>query len=72
MPVHPSQFHHLAMGNRKRCAERINSLERAVQDIMGVDCHVRMRSRATNVVGVYTGVPTDNQVDWQLNAMAVL
>ena len=72
MPLHPWQFHHLALGNRKGRGERISGLQRAVQDIMGVDWHVRMRSGVTNVVDVYTDVPTDHQVDLELNAVAVL
>ena len=33
---------------------------------------MRMRSGVTNVVDVYTDVPTDHQLDLELNAMAVL
>ena len=72
MPVHLWHFHHLALGNRKGHAERISTLQRAVHDIMGAGWHVRMRSGVTNVVGVYTDVPTDHQLDLELNAMAVL
>ena len=72
MPLHPWQFHHLALGNRKGPAERISSLQRAVHDMMGADWHVRMRSGVTNVVDLYTDVPTDHQLDLELNAMAVL
>ena len=72
MPLHPWQFHHRALDNRKERGERISSLQRAVQDIMGVDCHVRMRSVVTNVVDVYTDVPTAHQLYLELNAMAVL
>ena len=54
LPLHLWQFHHLALGNRKGCGERISSLQRAVCDIMGEDCNVRMRSGVTNVVVVYT------------------
>ena len=64
--------HHNLVGNRKGRGERISSLQRAVQDIMGVDWHVRMRSGVANVVDVYTDVPTDHQLDLELNAMAVL
>ena len=34
--------------------------------------YVRMRSGVTNVVDVYTDVPTNHQPDLELNAMAVL
>ena len=44
MPLHPWQFHHLALGNRKGRGERISSLQRAVRDIMGEDWNVRMQS----------------------------
>ena len=37
MPLHPWQFHHLALGNCKGCGQRISSLQRAVRDIMGED-----------------------------------
>ena len=50
----------------------ISSLQRDVQDDMGDDWRVRMRSGVTNVVDVYTDGPTDNQLDLELNAMAVL
>ena len=72
MPLHPWRFHHLALGNCKDHSERISSLQRAVNDIMGADWPVRMRSGVTNVVDVYTDVPTDHQLDLELNAMAVL
>ena len=72
MLLHPWQFHRLALGNRKGGGERISGLQRAVRDIMGEDWNVRMRSGVTNVVDVYTGVPTDLQLDLELNAMAVL
>ena len=72
MPLHPWQFHHLALGNRKGRGERISSLQRAVRDIMGEDWNVRIRSWVTNVVDVYMDVPTDHQLDLELNAMAVL
>ena len=72
MPLHPWQFHHLALGNCKGLGERISSLQRAVHDIMGADWHVRLRSGVTNVVDVYTHVPTDHPLDLELNAMAVL
>ena len=72
MPLHPWQYHHLAPGNRKGRGERISSLQRAVRDIMGEDWNVRMRSGVTNVVDVYIDVPTDHQLDLELNAMAVL
>ena len=72
MPLHPSQFHHLALGNRKGRGERFSSLQRAVPDIMGENWHVRMRRGVTNVVDVYTDVPTDHQLDLQLNAVAAL
>ena len=68
MPLHPWQFHHLSLGNRKGRAEWINSLQCAVHDIMGADWHVRMRSG----VDVYTDFPTDHQLDLELNAMVVL
>ena len=72
MPLHPWQYHHLALGNRKFRGERISSLQRAVREIMGEDWNVRMRSGVTNVVDVYTDVPQDHQLDLELNAMAVL
>ena len=72
IPLHPWQFHHLALGNHKGRGERISSLQRVVHDIMGADWHVRMRSGVTSVVDVYTDVPTDHQLDVELNAMAVL
>ena len=72
MLLHPWQFHHLALGNRKGRGDRISSLQRAVRDIMGEDWIVRMRSEVTNVVDMYTDVPTDHQLDLELNAMAVL
>ena len=72
LPLHPWQFHHLALGNRKGRGERISSLQRAVCDIKGEDRHVRMRSGVTKVVDVYTDVPMDHQLDLELNAMAVL
>ena len=72
MPLHPWQFHHLPLGNRQGCGERNSSLHRAVRDIMGEDWHVRMRSGVTNVVDVYMDVPTDHQLDLELNAMAML
>ena len=75
MPLHTWQPHHLAPGNRKGRGERISGLQRAVSDIMGKDWHVRMRSGVTNVVNVvdvYTDVPTDHQLDLELNARAVL
>ena len=72
MTLHPWQFHELALGNRKGRGERISSLQRAVRDIMGEDWHVLMRSGVTNVVDMYTDVPTDHQLDLELNAMAVL
>ena len=43
-----------------------------MRDIMGDDWNVRMRSGITNVVDVYTDVPTDHQLDLELNAMVVL
>ena len=70
MRLHPWQFHRLALGNRRR--EGISSLQRAVRDIMGEDWHVRMRGGVTNVLDVYTDVPTDHQLDLEFNAMAVL
>ena len=60
MPLHPWQYHHLALGNRKGRGERISSLQCAVCDIMGEDWNARMRSGVTNVVDVYTDVPTDH------------
>ena len=72
MLLHPWQFHHLALGNRKGRGDRISSLQRAVCDIMGEDWIVRMRSEVTNVVDMYTDVPTNHQLDLELNAMAVL
>ena len=72
MPLHPWQLHHLALGNRKGRGGRISSLQRAVRDIVGEDWNVRMRSGVTNVVDLYTDVPTDHQLDLELNAMAVL
>ena len=69
---HPWQFHHLGLGNRKGCGERISSLQRAVRDIMGEDWNVRIRIGVTNVVDVYTDVCTNHQLDLELNAMAVL
>ena len=72
MPLHPWQLHHLALGNRKGRGERISSLQRAVRDIMSEDWNVRMRSAVTNVGDAYTDVPTDHQLDLELNAMAVL
>ena len=71
MPLHPWHFHHLALGNGKGHGEQISSLQRAVRDIMGEDWNVRMQ-RVSNVVDVYTDVPTDHQLDLELNAMAVL
>ena len=64
--------HHLALGNRKGHGDRISSLQRAVRDIMEEDGDVRMRSGVTNVVDVYTDVPTNHQLDLELNAMTVL
>ena len=72
MPLHPWRFHHLALGNHKGRGERISGLQRAVHDIMGADWHMRMRSGVTNVVDVYTDVPTNHQLDLELNAMVVL
>ena len=72
MPVLLWQFHHLALGNRKGHAERISTLQRAVDGIMEAEWHVRMRSVVTNVMGVYTDVPAYHQLDLELNAMAVL
>ena len=72
MPLHPWQYHHLALGNCKGRGERISSLQRAVRDIMGEDWNVRMRSGVTNVVDVYTDVPTDQELNLELNAMSVL
>ena len=72
MPLHPWRFQHLALGKCKGRGERISSLQHAVHDIMGADWHVRMRSGESNVVDVYTDVPTDHQLDLELNAMAVL
>ena len=72
MLLHPWQFHHLAPSNRKGRGQRISSLQCAVQDIIGVDWHVRMRSGVTNVVDMYTDVPIDHQLGLELNAMAVL
>ena len=62
MPLHPWRFHHLAMGNHKGRGERISSLQRAVRDIMREDWNVRMRSRVTNGLDVYTDVPKDHQL----------
>ena len=70
--MNPWQFHHLALGNRKGRGDWIISLQRAVRDIMGADGNVRMRSGVTNVVDVYTDVPTNHQLDLELNAMAML
>ena len=53
MPLHPWQFHHLALGNRKGRGERITSLQRAVRDIMGEDWNVRMQSGVTNLVDTH-------------------
>ena len=72
MPLHPWQFQHLALGNGNGCGERITSFQRAVCDIMGEDWHVQMRSGVTNVVDLYTDVPTDHQLDLDLSAMAML
>ena len=72
MPLHPWQFHHLARGNGKGRGEQISSLQRAMCDIMGEDWNVLMRNGVTNVVDVYTDVPTDRQLDLELNAMAML
>ena len=62
----------LGPGHCKGRGERIGSLRRAVRDIIGEDSNVQMRSGVTNVVDVYTDVPTDHQLDLELNAMAVL
>ena len=72
MPLHPWQFDHLALHNRKGRDEGISILQRAVHDVMGADWPVRMRSAVTNVVDVCTDVCTDQQLDLQLNAIAVL
>ena len=71
MPLHLRQFHCFAVGNCKGRGVRISSLQRAVRDIMGDDWNVRMRSGVTNVVDVFTVVPTDHQLDLELNAMEV-
>ena len=71
MPLHPWQYHHLTLGNCKGRGEPITS-QRAVRDVMREDWNVRMRSGVTKVVDVYTDVPTDHQLDLELNAMAVL
>ena len=64
MPLHPWQFHHLALGNRKGRGERICNLQHVVHDIprniMGEDWHVRMWSGVTNLVDVYMDVPFVN------------
>ena len=41
-------------------------------DIMGEDSHVRMLSGVTNLVDMYTDVPTDDQLDLKPHAIAVL
>ena len=72
MGLHPWQFHHLALGNRKGRGDRICNVQHAEQDIMGMDSHVRKQNGVTNVVDAYTHVPTDNHLDLELNAMAAL
>ena len=72
MLLHPWQFHHLALGNRKGRGERISSLQRAVHCIMGAGWHVRLRCGVTNVVDVYTDVSTNHQLDLELNARVVM
>ena len=59
-PTPPNQLHH----------KWHEGLE--IHGGMQPDWHVRMRTRVTNVVDVYTDVPTDNQVFLELNAVAVL
>ena len=72
MPLHPWQFHHLALGNRKGRGERISSLQRAVRDIMGEDWNVRMRSGVTNVVDVYTRIVYSDLVGYQTSDIKLL